>query len=104
MLNRWCNEIFDINLALSKMRKIIEETKIIKRGRGARPKRDISVYALVIALKEYDKRTLRGAEEHITRLICNERIDHSVISYYFSIHRCSGSCASEHFVVAVYVR
>src|SRR3989344_7689981 len=82
MLNRWCNEIFDINLALSKMRKIIEETKIIKRGRGARPKRDISVYALVIALKEYDERTLRGAEAHITRLICNERIDHSVISYW----------------------
>ena len=54
----------------------------MKGGRGAKPKRDISVYALVIALKEYDKRTLRGAEAHITRLICKERIDHSVISYW----------------------
>ena len=82
MLHRWCNEIFDINLALSKMEKVVRKSKIILGGRGAKPKRDVSVYALIIALKEYDERTLRGAEAHITRLICKERIDHSVIGYW----------------------
>ena len=82
MLPRWCNEIFDINLALSMMNRIVRECGLVKVGRGAKPKRDVSVYALVIALKEYDERTLRGAEAHITRLICKERIDHSVISYW----------------------
>lgn len=82
MLHRWCNEIFNINLALSKMRKVVQKSKIIKNGRGAKPKRDVSVYALIIALKEYDERTLRGAEAHITRLICKERVDHSVICYW----------------------
>jgi hypothetical protein len=82
MLSRWCNEIFDINLALSMMHRIVQRSEIVKGGRGAKPKRNISVYALAIALKEYDERTLRGAEVHITRLVCNERIDHSVISYW----------------------
>lgn len=82
MLHRWCNEIFDINLALSKMREIVQKFKLVKGGRGAKPKRDVSVYALAIAMKEYDERTLRGAEAHITRLICEERIDHSVIAYW----------------------
>src|SRR3989344_5048795 len=82
MLNRWCNEIFDINLALSMMDRIVQQSKIVKGGRGAKPKRNISVYSLIIALKEYDERTLRGAEAHLTRLICKERIDHSVIGYW----------------------
>ena len=64
------------------MNRIVRECGLVKVGRGAKPKRDVSVYALVIALKEYDERTLRGAEAHITRLICKERIDHSVISYW----------------------
>jgi len=59
MLARWCNEIFDINLALSKMHEVVSRSKILKKGRGAKPKRKISVYALIIALKEYDERTLR---------------------------------------------
>lgn len=82
MLNRWCNEVFDINLALFQMRKIVRKSNVMKGGRGAKPKRDVSVYALIIALKEYDERTLRGAETHITRLISKERVDHSVISYW----------------------
>ena len=82
MLHRWCNEIFDINLVLSEMEKVVSKSKLMKGGRGAKPKRDVSVYALVIAVKEYDERTLRGAESHLTRLICKERIDHSVIAYW----------------------
>lgn len=82
MLNRWCNEVFDINLALSMMHRIVQQSKIMKGGRGAKPKRNVVVYALIIALKEYDERTLRGAEAHLTKLICKERIDHSVIGYW----------------------
>ena len=82
MLNRWCNEIYDINLALAQMREVLQKTKLVKGGRGAKPKREVAMYGLIIALKEYDERTLRGAEAHITRLICKERIDHSVIAYW----------------------
>ena len=82
MLSRWCNEIFDINLALSTMQGIVQKSEIVKGGRGAKPKRDVSVYALIIVLKEYDERTLRGAEAHLTKLICKEKIDHSVIGYW----------------------
>ena len=64
------------------MEKVVKKSRIMKRGRGAKPKRGASVYALIIALKEYDERTLRGAEAHITRLVCRERIDHGVISYW----------------------
>ena len=82
MLARWCNEIFDINLALSMMHRVVQGSKLVKGGRGAKPKRNVDVYALVIAMKEYDERTLRGAEAHITRFVYNERIDHSVLSYW----------------------
>ena len=82
MLPRWCNQVFDINLALSTMHRIVQQSKLVKGGRGAKPKRNIDIYALIIALKEYDERTLRGAEMHISRLVCNERIGHSVISYW----------------------
>ena len=38
---------------------------------------------LVISLKEFDNgRSLRGAEVHLSRLVCNERVDHSVIAYW----------------------
>jgi hypothetical protein len=45
MLPRWCNEIFDINLALSKMEKVVKRSKITRKGRGAKPKRNVSVYS-----------------------------------------------------------
>jgi len=64
------------------MRKIVRRCKILKGGRGRKPLREISIYALIIALKEYDERTLRGAEAHITQLINKGRIDHSVIAYW----------------------
>lgn len=82
MLARWCNEIFDINLALSMMHRVVQGSRLVKGGRGAKPKRNVDVYALVIAMKEYDERTLWGAEEHITRFVYKERIDHSVLSYW----------------------
>ncbi len=37
---------------------------------------------MLIALKEFDKRNLREAEAHLSRLVCKERVDHSVIAYW----------------------
>ncbi len=82
MLNRWCNEINCINLALSTLRRLIQQTGIKKTSRGRKPKREIANYALLIVLKEFDKRNLREAEAHLSRLVCNERVDHSVIAYW----------------------
>jgi len=82
MLNRWCNEISCINLAFSTLRRLIQQIKIKKTSRGRKPKREIANYALLIALKEFDKRNLREAEAHLSRLVCKERVDHSVIAYW----------------------
>ena len=64
------------------LKRICRQSKILKEGRGRKPKRDLEKYACTLVLKEFDKRTLRGAEEHITKLIFNERVDHSVLSYW----------------------
>jgi hypothetical protein len=82
MLNRWCNEINSINLCFFQLKRIARKAKFLKGGRGRKPERSIEKYAFIIVLKEYDKRTLRGAEEHLSRFVFNERVDHSVISYW----------------------
>jgi hypothetical protein len=82
MLNRWCNEINSINLCFFSLKRIARKASYLKGGRGRKPKRVIESYAFIIVLKEFDKRTLRGAEEHLTKLVFNERVDHSVISYW----------------------
>lgn len=82
MLTRWCNEVNCINLSLSMMERIAKRVVSQKRGRGAKPKRSVIKYALLIALREFDKRTQRGAEMHLSKLVCNERVDHSVIAYW----------------------
>ena len=82
MLHRWCNEINCINLALSTLHRLVQQKFSKRKGRGRRPKRNVVSYAELIVLKEFDKRTLRGAEMHLSKLVCNERIDHSVIAYW----------------------
>lgn len=82
MLSRWCNEVNSINLAFFNLKRICRKAKFLNGGRGRKPKRDIEKYAFTIVLKEFDKRTLRGAEEHLSRFVFNERVDHSVISYW----------------------
>lgn len=82
MLNRWCNEINCINLCLSTLQRLMQNVRIKKTSRGRKPKREIAKYALLITLKEFDKRNLREAEAHLSRLVCKERIDHSVIAYW----------------------
>jgi hypothetical protein len=82
MLNRWCNEVNCINLALSTAKRLIQKIETKKKGRGRKPKRGIAEYTLLIVLKEFDKRNLREAEAHLSRLVCKERVDHSVIAYW----------------------
>jgi len=82
MLHRWCNEVNSINLCIHQLKRICRKAEFLKGGRGRKPKRDIEKYAFSLVLKEFDKRTLRGAEEHLTRLVFNERVDHSVLSYW----------------------
>jgi hypothetical protein len=53
-----------------------------EKTRGCKPHRPIKKYAMLIALKEFDERTLRGAEVHLSRLVFKERIDYSVIAYW----------------------
>jgi len=82
MLNRWCNEINCINKAFHILKRIAKKIIPKKEGRGRNPGRNIIEYSFLIVLKEFDKRTLRGAEMHLSRLVFDERIDHSVISYW----------------------
>jgi len=82
MLSRWCNEVNSINLAFFNLKRICRKANILKGGRGRKPKRDIEGYAFLISLKEFDKRTLRGAEEHLSKFVFDERVDHSVIAYW----------------------
>jgi hypothetical protein len=82
MLSRWCNEINSINLAFFNLKRICRKSNILKGGRGRKPKREIEGYAFLISLKEFDKRTLRGAEEHLSKFVFDERVDHSVIAYW----------------------
>ena len=55
-----------------------------KKGRGTNPKHSVEKYIELIVLTEYDERTLRGGEVRLSKLVCNERVDHSVIHYWQS--------------------
>ena len=82
MLPRWCNEVYNLNGAFAVMHRIVQKSKIMKGGRGAKPKHSVEEYSMIIALKEMNNRNLREAEEHLTKYVCKERIDHSVLSYW----------------------
>jgi hypothetical protein len=60
----------------------MQNVRIVKKSRGRKPKREIVKYALLIAIKELKKKNLREAETDLSDLICNERVDHSVIAYW----------------------
>lgn len=82
MLYRWTSLVEDINLALKQLWILAKRIIPQKRGRGPKPKHAIAKYATLLVLKEFDKKTLRGAEVRLSELICKERVDHSVISYW----------------------
>lgn len=82
LIPRWNPIINSINKGFSILKRLSQQASLKKGGRGRKPKRNILNYAMLIALKEFDKRTLRGAEVHLSKLVCEERVDHSVISYW----------------------
>ncbi len=82
MLPRWCNEVYNLNGACAVMHRIVQQSKIVKGGRGAKPKHSVVAYAMVLALKEMQDRNLREAEEHLAGYVCKQRVDHSVLSYW----------------------
>lgn len=83
MLFRWNTIVENINLFIDKVKEVAKEVlpkKINSRGRP--PKRKILSYVLLLVSKEFERKSLRGAEARLSELICKERVDHSVISYW----------------------
>lgn len=83
MLYRWNTIVENINLFIEKVKLVAK--KVIPRKtetRGRPPKRKVLSYMLLLITKEFEKKSLRGAETRLSELICKERIDHSVISYW----------------------
>ena len=65
------------------MKKIVRKVFPHKQNaRGRPPKHNPEGYLTLLVAKEYDKKSLRGAEVRLSKLVCNERVDHSVIAYW----------------------
>lgn len=91
MLFRWDTLVNNINLTLHEVKRLTKKLIRKKEGRGRNPKHDPTVYAQLIVLKEFEKKTLRGAESRLSELVVGERVDHSVIAYWENkpeIERC----------------
>tara|TARA_Y100000031_G_C8159341_1_gene356148 strand:- start:24 stop:875 length:852 start_codon:yes stop_codon:yes gene_type:complete len=82
MLPRWITEINNINLALHEMKRLSKHLIRKKKGRGRNPKHNPTNYAVLVALKEAEKHTLRRAECRLSLFVIGERVDHSVIGYW----------------------
>jgi len=82
MLYRWTTEINNINFVLYEVKRLCKQLIRKKEGRGRNPKHNPTDYAQLIVLKEFDKKSLRGAEVRLSRFVIGERVDHSVISYW----------------------
>lgn len=82
MIHRWDTRVEDINLILQRLREITKRLISYKKTKGRKPKHNLEDYIILIVLKEYDKKSLRGAEVRLSEEICKERVDHSVIAYW----------------------
>ena len=83
MLKRWHSITENINLFIHFVKKIVRKVFPYKpKTRGRPPKHDPEGYLTLLIAKEYDKKSLRGAEVRLSDLICKERVDHSVIAYW----------------------
>jgi hypothetical protein len=82
MLSRWTTSIHNINLVLHEVKRLTQKLIRKKEGRGRNPKHNPTEYAQLIILKEFDKKSLRGAEVGLSELVVGERVDHSVIAYW----------------------
>ena len=83
MLSRWDTKVEDLNLFLARLREITKRVfSYKKKGGGTKPKRNVVNYVILIVLKEYDKKSLRGVEVRLSKQVCKERVDHSIIAYW----------------------
>jgi len=85
MLKRWDSITENINLFVVQLvKKLVRKVfpKLETKTRGRPPKHDPEGYLTLLAAKEFDKKSLRGAEVRLSKLVCNERVDHSVIAYW----------------------
>lgn len=84
MISRWDSITEDINFFISLVKKSVRCVlySFEKNKRGRPPKHSIADYVTLLVLKEEDKRSSRGAEGRLSKLVCRERIDHSVICYW----------------------
>jgi hypothetical protein len=81
MRSRWSSVINDIKLLIEAIKKLIPELKRPKQ-RGRKPKRSLKSYLSLIVAKEAKKTSLREAEVGLSKLVCNERVPKSTISYW----------------------
>lgn len=82
MLSRWDSLIHNINFALLEVKRLTQKLIRKKEGRGRNPKHDVTKYAQLIVLKEFEKDSLRAAEVRLSEQVIGERVDHSVIAYW----------------------
>ena len=81
MLPRWYTDLNDINLFLQALDEVLEGIELESNKRGRPTKHPRKEYLKLIVIKEWKKRSLRSAETDYSRIICGERVDHSVIHY-----------------------
>lgn len=83
MHKRWDSITEDINFFLLRIKILIRKTaNKLRNQRGRPPKHAPEKYLELIAAKEFDRKSLRGAEVRLSKDICKERVDHSVIAYW----------------------
>ncbi len=61
--------------------EVLGDVELDKNKRGRPPKHSKKKYLKILIIKEYKKRSLRAMETDYSRLICEERVDHSLIHY-----------------------
>lgn len=81
LLPRWYSSLGDINLILPVLLGVVPEF-YKPGGPGRPPKHNVKMYLCILILKEIKKASLRDAETDWSHLICGERVDHSVLSYW----------------------
>jgi hypothetical protein len=82
MLPRRNTIIYSVNSLIKALEELIPKKIERKERRGRRPKHKLREYIKLICLKEIKKASLREAETDYFKIICKERIDHSVIHYW----------------------
>ena len=79
LLPRW--NLGNINVILKSLEELIPNISK-PRGPGRPPKHNLKKYICLLVLKELKCASLRNAEIEYSKVVCNERVDHSVIHYW----------------------